>query len=101
RKTHPSAGGKVDSAGRNPMKNLERRIEKLEERVAPKPGPRHILVTNVPPGKDGPGGEGGGYTLTLFPGCYVDVLCQPLTPLEVEELREKYRRDREITDEQS
>jgi hypothetical protein len=60
----------------------------LEQRVAPKHGPRHILVTNVCPDPET------GYSLELAEGLYADVWGAPLSPDEIEELREKYRRDR-------
>jgi hypothetical protein len=67
--------------------NLERRIKQLEERVAPKPGPRHVLLTNIPPDEET------GYTLEIRRGAWADVLGPPLSEREVEELREKYRRE--------
>jgi hypothetical protein len=76
-------------------KNFERRIERLEERVAPKPGPRHIFVTNVP-GDDGEGGHG--HTLELFPGLYVDVFGPALSEEEIKQLRERYRWDTWLED---
>jgi hypothetical protein len=70
--------------------NLERRIVRLEEKLAVKPGPRHIIVTNV---------NFEGCMHELFPGGpFLDVLGPPLTADELDDFREKYRRD---PDEQS
>jgi hypothetical protein len=67
--------------------NFERRLERLEQRVVPPPGPRHVLVTNVPPDVET------AYTLEVGVGLYVDVLGKALSEREVKELREKYRRE--------
>jgi len=65
------------------MKNLSRRLERLEEKLWVKPGRRHMLVTNV----DFTGDKSGEF----LPGLYVHVWGAPLSPEELEELREKYR----------
>jgi hypothetical protein len=69
------------------MNNLKKRLERLEERAAPKHGPRHVLVTNVCPDPDNE------CTLEILPGLFAYVLGEPLTCHEVEELREKYRQE--------
>jgi hypothetical protein len=66
--------------------NLQRRITYLEKLVAPKPGPRHVVFTNVADPESG-------YTLELLPGLYLDVIGKPLSEQKVEELRERYRQE--------
>jgi len=66
------------------MNNLSRRLHRLENRMGIKLGPRHLLITNV----DFSGGDKSG---EFLPGLYVQVWGEPLTPEELEELREKYR----------
>jgi hypothetical protein len=73
------------------VNNLGRRIERLEGKLGLKRTPRHVLITNV----DATGDKAGEF----LPGLYVDVWGEPLTPEELEELKEKYRQ-RENTDEQ-
>jgi len=72
------------------VSRFEQRLTRLEQRIGTRPGPRHIIVTNV---------NFEGCTHELFPGGpFVDVLGPPLTEKELDDLREKYRRD---TDDQS
>ena len=66
------------------MKALQKRIDRLETRLGTKFGPRHLLITNV----DFSGGDKSG---EFLPGLYVHVWGAPLSPEELEELREKYR----------
>ena len=63
------------------MNNLERRIERLEEKLGTKRGPRHIILTNVDfsDGEEDP----------LFPGVWAMVYGAPLTTEEVDKLREQ------------
>lgn len=63
------------------MNNLERRIERLEEKLGTKRGPRHIILTNVDfsDGEEDP----------LFPGVWAMVDGAPLTTEEVDKLREQ------------
>jgi len=64
------------------VNHLERRVERLEGKLRMKPGPRGILVTNV----DATGDKRGEF----LPGLYVHVWGEPLSPAEIEKLREKY-----------
>jgi hypothetical protein len=74
------------------VKHFERRVARLEERLGVKRGPRWLIVTNV---------DCEGCTHELFPGGpFLDVLGPPLTARELDDLREKYRRNKN-TDEQS
>ena len=64
------------------MNAIERRIERLEDKLGMKPGPRTIILTNVDfsDGEEDP----------IFPGVYAIVYGEPLTPKEIEDLREEY-----------
>jgi hypothetical protein len=63
------------------MNNLERRIERLEEKLGTKRGPREIILTNVDfsDGEEDP----------LFPGVWSIVYGGPLTSEEICKLREE------------
>ena len=65
------------------MNNLERRIERLEETLGMKPGPREIILTNV----DFSDGE----RSSDFPGVWANVYGGPLSNEEIQKLREEYR----------
>jgi hypothetical protein len=62
--------------------NLDRRIERLEEILGMKPGPREIILTNVDfsDGTEDP----------IFPGVWAIVYGGPLTSEEIQKLREEH-----------
>jgi hypothetical protein len=64
------------------MNNLERRIERLEETLGIKPGPREIILTNVD--------FSDGTEAPIFPGVWANVYGGPLTSEEIDKLREEY-----------
>jgi hypothetical protein len=72
------------------MNNLERRIERLEEKLGTKRGPRHILVTNV----NFLEGEESPCEVEFLPGLYALAYGGPLTTKEIDSLREKYADER-------
>jgi hypothetical protein len=64
------------------MNNLERRIERLEETLGMKPGPRYTLVTNVD--SEGP------CQVEFLPGLFALPYGGPLTSEEIQKLREEH-----------
>ena len=69
------------------MNNLERRIERLEERVGTKPASHEILITNV----DFSDGHEDPYTVKLFSGLWAHAIGGgPFTSEEIHKLREEY-----------
>ena len=69
------------------MNNLERRIERLEETLGMKPGPRDIIVTNV----NFLDGDESPCEVEFLPGLYALAYGGPLTSEEIQKLREEYR----------
>jgi hypothetical protein len=72
------------------MNNLERRIERLEERLGVKQGPRYVLITNL-----NPDGEEDPYTRELFPGLWAIGYGGPFTEDEIRNLREEHKAEYE------
>ena len=68
------------------MNNLEMRIERLEERLGIKPGPRFMIITNVNflDGDETPN------EMEFLPGLYVLAYGEPLTSEEIQKLREEH-----------
>ena len=64
------------------MNALERRIDRLEDKLGMKPGPRELWVTNC----DFTGDKAGEF----LPGWYVHVYGPPLSEKELEEFRKEY-----------
>jgi hypothetical protein len=70
------------------MNNLEKRIERLEEKLGMKPGPREIILTNV----DFSGGQENPYTAQLFPRLWAIAQSGgPFTEEEIRNLRNKHK----------
>ena len=69
------------------MNALERRIERLEEELGMKPGPREIIVTNV----NSLDGDESPCEVEFLPGLYALAYGGPLTSEEIQKLREEYR----------
>jgi hypothetical protein len=68
------------------MINLDRRIERLEEKLGAKHEHRLIYITNLPSGPEGP------CTVELFPGLWAIAWCDsPFNAEEICNLREKYK----------
>ena len=65
------------------MNNFDSRIERLEEKLRMKRGPRHILVTNVD--SESP------CQVEFLPGLFALPYGEPLTSEEIQKLREEYR----------
>jgi hypothetical protein len=72
------------------MNNLERRIERLEETLDMKPGPRHIIITNV----NFLEGEESPCEVEFLPGLYALAYGGPFTTEEIDKLREEYAEQR-------
>jgi hypothetical protein len=68
------------------MNALERRIERLEEELGMKPGPRFMIITNVNflDGDETPN------EMEFLPGLYALAYGGPLTNEEIRVLREEY-----------
>ena len=69
------------------MNTLERRIERLEEELGMKPGPRFMIITNV----NFLDGDESPCEVEFLPGLYALAYGGPLTSEEIQKLREEYR----------
>jgi hypothetical protein len=68
------------------MNNLERRIERLEEKLGVKPRPRDIIITNV----NFLDGDESPCEVEFLPGLYALAYGGPLTSEEIQKLREEH-----------
>jgi hypothetical protein len=68
------------------MNNLERRIERLEETLGIKPGPRFMIITNV----NFLDGDESPCEVEFLPGLYAVAYGGPLTSEEIQKLREEH-----------
>jgi hypothetical protein len=72
------------------MSNLDRRIERLEEKLGAKHKQRLIYITNLPSGPEDP------CTVELFPGLWAfDAGGVPFTEEEIRNLRAEHNADYE------
>lgn len=89
--------GKTDWNGDEDLKmnKFNRRIERLEEKLGVKQGPRDVLITNV----DFTDGQEDPYTVELFPGLWACAIGGgPFTEEEIRNRREENKADYESSE---
>jgi hypothetical protein len=68
------------------MSRFERRLIRLEERINPKPGAQHVLITNVPPedAVESP------FLVRISANLWAEAIGRPFTAEEIADLKERY-----------